>query len=315
MLLLDTSVLPARDRVEAFREALVSGSTGNRIVHEEPPEGLYGRMDGAQVGGLAVFTSHNTGFRLVRTHRHVRQDDRALIGLAIQTLGEGRLEVGGDQQVVGPRDLLLNDLTRPHDYSWSGVGAAKSIIFTHDQLGLPVDTIRAATFRLPASPLHDLVHRHLTALHADVDRLALDPGAPALANATLELIRALFVSAAGNPAVSRPVLADTLLTRVLAYAREHLADPDLDPGHLARVHHVSARHLYQACERAGISLEQWIITQRLEGARAALTSPANAHLTIEAVARRWGFTHPTHFSRRFRQAYGVTPREWRRRHR
>ncbi|GAA1294453.1 helix-turn-helix domain-containing protein [Saccharothrix xinjiangensis] len=315
MLLLDTSVLPARDRVEAFREALVSGSTGNRVVHEEPPEGLYGRMEGTRVGGLAVFTSHNTGFRLVRTGHHVRQDDRALIGLAIQTLGEGRLEVGDDQQAVGAGDLLLNDLTRPHGYSWSGVGAAKTIIFTHDQLGLPVDTVRAATFRLRASPLHDLVHRHLATLHTDADRLAFDPGAPALANATLELIRALFVSAAGNPAVSRPVLADTLLTRVLAYAREHLDSPDLNPGHLARVHHVSVRRLHQVFERAGISLEQWIITQRLEGARAALTSPANAHLTIATVAHHWGFTQPTHFSRRFREAYGTTPREWRQRHR
>ncbi|MFD7658957.1 helix-turn-helix domain-containing protein [Actinosynnema sp. NPDC059797] len=315
MLLLDTSTLPARDRVEAFREALTSGSTGNRVIHEEPPEGLYGRMEGGRVGSLTVFTSHNTGFRLVRTARHIRQESRPLIGLAIQTLGEGRFQLGDEQQVVGTRDLLLNDLTRPHDYSWTGDGASKSIIFTHDQLGLPAETIRAATFRLRSSPLHDMVHRHLTALHADADRLALDPGAPALANATLELVRALFVSAAGDPAVGRPVLADTLLTRVLAYAREHLTDPDLGAERLARAHHVSVRHVYQVCERAGISLEQWIITQRLEGARAALASPGSAHLTIAAVAHRWGFTHATHFSRRFREAFGTTPREWRQRHR
>ncbi|WP_154697806.1 helix-turn-helix domain-containing protein [Lentzea guizhouensis] len=217
--------------------------------------------------------------------------------------------------MVGTADLLLNDQTRPHDYSWSGIGASKSVIFTHDQLGLSAETIHAATFRLRASPLHDLVHRHLTALHADADRLALDPGAPALANATLELVRALFVSAAGGREAARPVLADTLLTRVLAYAREHLADPDLGARRLAHVDHVSVRHLYQVCERAGISLEQWIITQRLEGARTTLASPDSAYLTIEAVTRRWGFTQPTHFSRRFRAAFGTTPREWRDRHR
>ncbi|MFJ9520782.1 AraC family transcriptional regulator [Kitasatospora sp. NPDC101801] len=29
------------------------------------------------------------------------------------------------------------------------------------------------------------------------------------------------------------------------------------------------------------------------------------------VARRWGFVNPAHFSRVFRAAYGVSPREWR----
>ncbi len=152
--------------MEAFREALVSGSTGARVIHEEPPEGLYGRMEGGQVGGLTVFTSHNTGFRLVRTARHVRQESRPLIALALQTLGESRFEQADEQQLMGTLDLLLVDLTRPYDYNWSGVGASKSLIFTYDQLGLSEETVHAATFRLRASPLHDLVHRHLTASQA-----------------------------------------------------------------------------------------------------------------------------------------------------
>ncbi|HEX6452329.1 MAG TPA: AraC family transcriptional regulator [Trebonia sp.] len=32
---------------------------------------------------------------------------------------------------------------------------------------------------------------------------------------------------------------------------------------------------------------------------------------MAAIARRWGFADSTHFSRRFRQAYGMSPREWR----
>jgi len=31
-----------------------------------------------------------------------------------------------------------------------------------------------------------------------------------------------------------------------------------------------------------------------------------------AAARRWGFVDPTHFGRRFRAAYGLSPGEWRR---
>ncbi|MDX2681609.1 AraC family transcriptional regulator [Streptomyces sp. NY05-11A] len=33
--------------------------------------------------------------------------------------------------------------------------------------------------------------------------------------------------------------------------------------------------------------------------------------TIAAVAGRWGFLSAAHFSRVFRSAYGLSPREWR----
>jgi AraC-like DNA-binding protein len=41
-------------------------------------------------------------------------------------------------------------------------------------------------------------------------------------------------------------------------------------------------------------------------------TPNRMPTTIGTVARRWGFTDSTHFSRRFRGAYGLSPREWRR---
>jgi len=58
------------------------------------------------------------------------------------------------------------------------------------------------------------------------------------------------------------------------------------------------------------SLSEWIMTERLEGARRTLAAPTRS-TTIGTIARRWGFTDSTHFSRRFRGAYGLSPREWR----
>jgi hypothetical protein len=66
---------------------------------------------------------------------------------------------------------------------------------------------------------------------------------------------------------SQDVLADTQLTRVVAYIRYHLAEPDLTRAVIGGAHSVSIRHLYKLCVQADISLEQWIITQCLERAR------------------------------------------------
>ncbi|MEU8541991.1 helix-turn-helix transcriptional regulator [Streptomyces sp. NPDC048717] len=177
-----------------------------------------------------------------------------------------------------------------------------------------MDTVVRASVRLRSSPLHDLVLGHLRTLWRNLGTPTADPGAAALAHATTELVRALLVSATRDPddGEVRSVLHDCLVTRIMAYARRHLTDPDLTPDRLAHEHAVSRRQLYAVLGRAGISLEQWVISERLEAARRLLVSPRHAGLPVSAVAARCGFTSPGHIARRFRAAYGVTPREWRR---
>lgn len=65
------------------------------------------------------------------------------------------------------------------------------------------------------------------------------------------------------------------------------------------------------CAAADFSLEQWTIHQRLEGASRDLSDLAQRDRPIAVVARRWGFSDASYFSRRFRQAFGSTPRDWR----
>jgi AraC-like DNA-binding protein len=102
-----------------------------------------------------------------------------------------------------------------------------------------------------------------------------------------------------------------LLTQIRAYVRQHLRQPDLRPATIATAHNISLRHLYRLCAQAEFGLEQWIISQRLEGAREELALPSSRHRSIAMIARRWGFSDPTHFSHRFRAAFGVSPRDWR----
>jgi AraC-like DNA-binding protein len=146
----------------------------------------------------------------------------------------------------------------------------------------------------------------------NAEALSSDPAAAGLAAVSVELARALLASAAGDTRHRRDALAATLLTQIRAYVRKHLTEPDLTPGKIAAAHHVSVRHLYKVCANANFSLHEWITALRLEGARAELAGRESRHRSIAMIAQRWGFSNPTHFSRRFRDAYGITPRDWRR---
>jgi AraC-like DNA-binding protein len=309
-MLLDTADLPAEDRVEAFRAAFDQASVPCRIEHLGPDDAVRARMHLWAFGRATLFSSDSSGFRLVRTPRHVQRESPPVVALAVQSRGVGHFSQFGADQLVHSGDLMLSDLTAPYVFSWTGSGGSCAFQVPYDQLGLPADVVREAGPRLQASPLYELVRDHLVRLGRLADVMAADPGAAALGTATTGLVRALLVSAAGRPA---PELREqTLATQVLAYARLHLTDPGLTPERIAGAHNVSVRQLYKACAGAGVRLEQWLIEQRLEAARAELAAPSGRRRSIAAIARACGFVDPSHFARRFRAAYGTTPRDWQR---
>ena len=209
------------------------------------------------------------GFRLVRTPRHLRMESPPVVALAVQAGGVGRFGQFGVQAVVPARAA---DAQRPDGALRVLVGGRRRLPGVPGPLRPPRPAAgrgaRAAP-RLRRSPLHGLVRDHLVRLSAAAERLSADPGAASLGPATVELVRALLVSAAGDDRYARAVREETLLTRVLAYARAHLTEADLGPRRLAAAHNISLRQLYKVFAEAGLHLEQWLIAERLELARAS----------------------------------------------
>jgi AraC-like DNA-binding protein len=205
---------------------------------------------------------------------------------------------------------------RPYDAEFVTVGfqsqgSGAILVIPAADLGLPSDVIRRATRVPPSGPVHGLLQEHLDRLFRDADKISQLGDAAMVGRATTELVRAL-VSSTGRDPGSSDMRPQALETRLVTYIEQHLQDPDLRAEELARVHRISVRQLYKLWSSRETSLTQWIIHQRLEGARGDLSAADAGGATIEAVARRWGFTNVTHFSRRFREVYCMSPREWQR---
>ncbi|MFE5124179.1 helix-turn-helix domain-containing protein [Streptomyces sp. NPDC056669] len=102
-----------------------------------------------------------------------------------------------------------------------------------------------------------------------------------------------------------------LLARINAFIDHHLGDPELCPTAIAAHHHVSVRTLHLLFRSEPETISASIRRRRLERCHADLTNPRLRRRSISAIAARWGFLRPADFSRAFRAAYGVTPRELR----
>ncbi|MFG2004225.1 helix-turn-helix transcriptional regulator [Spirillospora sp. NPDC048911] len=151
----------------------------------------------------------------------------------------------------------------------------------------------------------DSLARHMDELSpADTARLStltLDVLTMALANG-------LEVQSAVPPhAKQRP-----LMTQIYAFIRDNLGDAQLTPGTIAAAHHISLRYLHKLFHAEGQTVGGWIRERRLEQCRRDLAEPLLASRPINAIAARWGFANPAHFSQAFRNAYGLSPSQYRR---
>ncbi|GAA2977763.1 hypothetical protein GCM10010519_10910 [Streptomyces lactacystinicus] len=90
----------------------------------------------------------------------------------------------------------------------------------------------------------------------------------------------------------------------------NLYDPDLSPAGIAAANFMSVRFLHKLFQPEGVTVGGWIRAQRLERCRRDLLRPMAGELGVAGIARRWGFVNSSHFSRAFRAAYGMTPRDW-----
>ncbi|MFH9009589.1 helix-turn-helix domain-containing protein [Streptomyces afghaniensis] len=101
-----------------------------------------------------------------------------------------------------------------------------------------------------------------------------------------------------------------MLARIRAFIEEHLREPELSPESIARAHHISVRYLHKLFQDDGTTVGQWVRQRRLDSCRHELGRTSKGTTTVAAVAHRWGFSSPSHFSRTFRDAYGMSPSEW-----
>lgn len=236
--------------------------------------------------------------------------------LTLPLTGQVHLRQAGGEVVVGRGGFALHDTSRPYEIR-AARGEGPIVV-----LGVHVPK---SLVPLP-SPSVDALHaRPLTGgggigalLAGFLNRLASDTrpyrqtDAERLGAALLHLLTALLGAEADTAAHTAPDSPQRALARrIQDHIERQLGDEDLTPRRIAAHHHISTSHLHRLFQEQGATVCSWIRERRLERCCRDLADPAMSATPIYAICSRWGFAHPPDFSRAFRSAYGMTPKEYR----
>jgi AraC-like DNA-binding protein len=174
-------------------------------------------------------------------------------------------------------------------------------------LAMLVDVESAAGRRIrgDTAPLQ-LLRRYVASLP---ERLT-DPALGGLVATHVHDLMALAIGATGEGreiARGRGVRA----ARLAAIEADLTLDASLSIDEIARRQGVTTRYVQILFEDAGTTFGEFVTARRLDAARAMLRSPRYAQWSVAGIAFEAGFKDLSHFNRRFRQRFGLTPREFR----
>ncbi|MFI5957461.1 helix-turn-helix domain-containing protein [Cryptosporangium sp. NPDC051539] len=285
--------------IETFQDELAASGIPP-LVNQLAGAGFTARITARDLGPLRLISLETPASACVGRERDARDGDN--LAVKIMTRGRTRIEQGRGDAELGPADLVLLDPTRTVRFE-STASAHVTILVPRRELRIrPAQVDRLVGVRIDGGQGPGAL---VSALARDAARsvTGFRPGeAVRSAAAVVELIAVALEARLDD---ERPAPDERLRDRIAGYIESRLADPDLSPPGIAAAHHISVRRLHKLFEDQPLTVAALIRRRRLERCRSELTVSGR---TVTAVAARWGFTDPTHFSRLFKTTYGYTAR-------
>jgi AraC family transcriptional activator of tynA and feaB len=237
-----------------------------------------------------------------RGQREINRTDGDFAAVLLVRQGREVFSQGGRQATVGPGTAVMWDGVMPGE-CYSEGPLVKTTLFMPRQLCLEA---LPRLDLLVARPLATNPSLHLLFdwLRTSMKTPDLDEDAAAMAGRIAIDLLASAIGASSN------IVLDTKTIRLMeikAFIECRLGDSSLAVDDIARANAVSNRYLHALFEGTGETCREFLMRRRRELAYQLLLSPAEVSVT--EVAHRCGFDNPSSFSRTFRAAYGMSPRE------
>ncbi len=269
-------------------------------VSAEPPTPHRCRM--GHLGRMLLVDAAMPAQRFLRDPKHGAGRSE-IDHILLQTCLTGRAHManGKESFVQGPGSFWIIDLDRPASAVTNGSYLTLALPRALVEKELPFLATQSGAIMPADSTAAMVLSDYLRALNNRLDSVTYAES-QTIGERIIQLLDPLLGLGDLQAAPSR----SATMTAILAYIDRNLGDPALDAARIAARFHMSRATLYRLFKNTG-GVAGIIQRRRLSAAFLALGSPANSGKSVLEIAMDQGFINASHFSRAFRDHFGLSP--------
>lgn len=295
-----------RDAIQELFPGFDPKPNGSDAFEAELSHWMVGDLDIADMSGGRCSISHE---RL-----HQRAAMRPGCCLILQMSGEARVEQANHFVSLRPGNLTLVDGTRPVRFEFIGPYRQVSVRLSHGSVaGRFGGSVPVGEMLSGSDVMTEIIRGMIVSMSNGAMNLD-EPRANLLVTNLLDLVGNALPRLDGRSDTARSEdgnhsAGNAELLMVKYFIERNLEKPGLDPRSIARETGVSVRKLYRLFEQIDSTPSQWLLERRLIESRRLLQAPQNSSLSVGKVAMSTGFSSFSHFSRSYKQRFGVSPKD------
>lgn len=299
-----TETVRAQDRTAYWRDEVWRNLGPFDVRGGE--RGMVAKVRFRPLGILRIGSVESHAHSICRSPADLRGEERDMFKVVVQRSGWLRLEQNGQRIVLNAGEWAIYNPFRPFRFECSD-GTTQSTIFLRAE-DLRVRSLAPYAMRRFSGA--GGYSRLFTAALATALGLIDDHCSLADIDTMLSRLARLSLMEHGDMEARRSS-RDIMLERIEAYLDQHLRRPDLTIHSIAAALNCSKRYLHKVFLDSGETLSEHVLRRRLEACRLELIDNASSHLSVTEIAYAWGFNSLPYFSRVFKAAHGMGPRDYR----
>ena len=300
---LDTSQVEAAERTGYWARAL-SALCGDLRADPFGNTTIDGHIDHGSIGRLRLCRIEVSRHRVALPAARAGLAPHDVVKILFQTHGTSVFEQDDARISLAPGDCFAYDVSRPHAITSPALTRHDVAIIPRtllQQRGVSPDRLNARWMSARSGAAR-LAHEFMVAAMQELGTLSPDSKS-GVGEALLDMLLLPFCAA--TPAAGEDSAPAALRTRVKAFIRDHLNDPDLNIDRISAALKCSKRYLHMSFADEGVSISKYIWQARLERCRCELVTAKATGKSVTDIAFSWGFSSSSHFCRLFKQRYGV----------
>ncbi len=289
-----------------FRDDLANHYGPHDVCYDDHP-GARCRLDFLNLGPFGVGIATGAAVQWQRSHGKLADVWQDKILLVQQRTGQSVVDHFGRSVTLHTHDMMLTDSIGPCRFRLQGEGTLVCFDlprswFERNLLSNDMALARRLDGSSGIGRLLSTMITTVTQYGEEFDAFDRD--------VVMESAQSLLIRSLRNSSdISTTVFNDRTVAILRKWAQDNLEDPDITPVEMAQACGLSRRQLYRVFAAYGLTPSAWLWQVRLEAAHALLRERSD--LRVTEVAFAVGFNDASHFSRLFKNQFGISPRQLR----